>query len=59
MFIFDKVTGKVPASYSKPLQGYFSIIFNAVVRHLLSSALLEAGSALWFKKVKNQRIKQN
>ena len=54
MFIFGKVTSKLPSSYSKLCQECFSIIFNTVVRHLFSSALLVAGSAPWLKKIKNK-----
>ena len=54
MFIFGKVTSELPARYSKLLQEYFSIIFNTVVRHLFSSALLVTGSALLLKEVKNK-----
>ena len=44
---FSKLTSELPASCSKLPQGYFSII----VRHLFSSALLVAVSALWLKQV--------
>ena len=57
MFIFGKVTSELPSSYSKLCQGCFSIIFNTVVRHLMSSALLVAVSAPLLKKVKKKRNK--
>ena len=54
MLIFGKVTGELPSSYLKLFQGCCSIIFNTVVRHLLSSAPLVAGSADRQTKVKNK-----
>ena len=54
MLIFGKVTDELPSSYSKLCQGCFSIIFNTVVRHPFSIALLVAGSAPWLEKVKNK-----